>query len=119
MISIFRLFQKLYIYVRSWTWLLQNTRSGQECAQSGHLPSVRITLFSYKELALKYHPGLKHDNENESYKKFCLISEAFDILYSDQKREIYDKHGEQKLKEGVVNNKGERELGEYTLTTEP
>ena len=39
-------------------------------------------LSSYKELALQYHPSLKHSNENEAYKKFCLVAEAFDILYN-------------------------------------
>lgn len=64
------------------------------------MQSVTISWFSYKELALKYHPDLKHDNKNKAYKTFCLIAEAFDVLYDgissvnlDVKRNLYDQYG--------------------------
>jgi len=51
---------------------------------------------AYRKMALKYHPD-KNPDEPEKFKE---ISAAFEVLSNDKKREIYDKHGEQGLKEG-------------------
>jgi len=51
---------------------------------------------AYRKMALKYHPD-KNPDEPERFKE---ISAAFEVLSNDKKREIYDKHGEQGLKEG-------------------
>ena len=51
---------------------------------------------SYRKLALKYHPD-KNPDEPEKFKE---ISAAFEVLSDEKKRTLYDKHGEQGLKEG-------------------
>lgn len=51
---------------------------------------------AYRKLALKYHPD-KNPNEGERFK---LISYAYEVLSNADKRELYDKRGEDGLKEG-------------------
>ncbi|XP_041436143.1 dnaJ homolog subfamily A member 4-like isoform X2 [Xenopus laevis] len=51
---------------------------------------------SYRRLAVKYHPD-KKPNEGE---KFMLISQAYEVLSDPKKRDLYDRGGEQAIKEG-------------------
>lgn len=54
---------------------------------------------SYKKLCIKHHPD-KGGDENE----FKKISEAYNILKDPEKREIYDKHGVDGLRNGMAQN---------------
>lgn len=54
---------------------------------------------SYRKLALKCHPD-KNPDDPEAQEKFKSISMAYEVLSDAKKRELYDKVGEQGLKEG-------------------
>ena len=57
---------------------------------------------AYRKKAIKWHPDKNRDNPKEAEKKFKEISEAYQVLIDKEKREIYDKFGE----EGLKNNGG-------------
>jgi len=46
---------------------------------------------AYRKLALKYHPDKNKDASAEE--KFKDISEAYAVLYDDEKRKLYDQYG--------------------------
>ncbi|KAJ6806163.1 dnaJ protein ERDJ3B-like [Iris pallida] len=53
---------------------------------------------AYRKLALKYHPDKNQGNE-EANKKFAEINNAYEVLTDSEKRNIYDRHGEEGLKQ--------------------
>ena len=53
---------------------------------------------AYRKLALKFHPD--KNPGPEAGEKFKEISMAYEVLSNEDKRRIYDAHGEQGIKEG-------------------
>ena len=51
---------------------------------------INMVKNSYKKMALKYHPDRNFNNKEESEQKFKLISEAYQVLSSIEKKLIYD-----------------------------
>ena len=60
---------------------------------------------SYYRLAKKFHPD-KNPGDKEAEKKFKEITHAFEILNDDQKRKVYDMHGEEGLQGGFDSDSG-------------
>lgn len=60
---------------------------------------------AYYRLAKKYHPD-KNPGDKEAEKKFKEITHAFEILNDDQKRKVYDMHGEAGLQGGFDSDSG-------------
>lgn len=62
---------------------------------------------AYKHLALELHPDLeKNKGIRSKLTSFNLVNEAFEVLYDDKKRAIYDVHGYQGLQYGVQDQFG-------------
>ncbi|ORX51267.1 DnaJ-domain-containing protein [Hesseltinella vesiculosa] len=52
----------------------------------------------YKKLSRVYHPDKNPDNK-EAEEKFMEISNAYSVLVDDEKRSLYDRYGEEGLKQ--------------------
>ncbi len=51
---------------------------------------------AYRKQALKYHPD-RNPGNNNAEKQFKKISEAYEVLSDDQKRQVYDRYGKDGL----------------------
>uniref|UniRef100_A0A3Q3J7B3 J domain-containing protein n=1 Tax=Monopterus albus TaxID=43700 RepID=A0A3Q3J7B3_MONAL len=67
---------------------------------------VCLTVFtqgicsSYRKLALKWHPDKNPDNKDEAERRFKELSEAYEVLSDENKRNIYDRYGKEGLSGG-------------------
>ncbi|XP_021367351.1 dnaJ homolog subfamily B member 6-like isoform X4 [Mizuhopecten yessoensis] len=59
--------------------------------------SVAELKKAYRKLALKWHPDKNPDRKEEAEKKFKEISEAYEVLSDEEKRNIYDQYGKEGL----------------------
>ena len=55
---------------------------------------------AYRKFALKYHPDKNRGNP-DAEKKFKEVSEAYEVLKDEKKKEIYDQYGADALKGGI------------------
>uniref|UniRef100_A0A3Q3J2W8 J domain-containing protein n=1 Tax=Monopterus albus TaxID=43700 RepID=A0A3Q3J2W8_MONAL len=67
-------------------------------------PANYVVLFgicsSYRKLALKWHPDKNPDNKDEAERRFKELSEAYEVLSDENKRNIYDRYGKEGLSGG-------------------
>jgi DnaJ-class molecular chaperone len=85
--------------------LLQDTRRGQgkapHSAKSANFKrmqsaSIKDIKKQYRKLSKKFHPD--KSKEKGAKDRFLEVSQAFEVLSDDDKRKIYDRHGEEGLK---------------------
>lgn len=48
---------------------------------------------AYRKLAMKYHPDMNKDKTKEAEEKFKELSEAYEVLADDGKKQRYDQYG--------------------------
>ncbi|CAH9112637.1 unnamed protein product [Cuscuta europaea] len=60
---------------------------------------------AYRKLALKYHPD-KNQGNDDANKKFAEISNAYEVLSDSEKKNIYDRYGEEGLKQHAASGGG-------------
>ena len=60
---------------------------------------------AYRKNALKYHPD-RNPGDKQAEKQFKEISEAYEILSDEKKRQIYDQYGADALKGGGMGGPG-------------
>lgn len=60
---------------------------------------------AYRKLAVKYHPD-KNPDDPEAVAKFHDINDAYEVLQDDDRRKIFDRHGEEGLKDHEKNQGG-------------
>lgn len=51
---------------------------------------------AYRKMALKFHPD-RNPGDSEAEKRFKDISEAYEVLSNDKKRQVYDRYGTEGL----------------------
>lgn len=54
---------------------------------------------AYRSLARKWHPDKNPENKEEAEQKFREVSSAYEVLIDPEKRKVYDRYGEEGLKE--------------------
>ena len=60
---------------------------------------------AYRKLAMKFHPDRNPDDEQAS-EKFKELSEAYEILSDDQKRQTYDNFGHEGVNSSFSSSQG-------------
>ncbi|CAK7297129.1 DnaJ homolog subfamily B member 7 [Vulpes lagopus] len=55
---------------------------------------------AYHKVALKWHPDKNPENKEEAERKFKEVAVAYEVLSNNEKRDIYDKYGQEGLNGG-------------------
>lgn len=74
--------------------------------------SAREIKKAFKKLSLKYHPDKNKDKPEWAKSKFIAVANAYECLSDPKKKEVYDKYGEEGLKEHTQQeNSGQQHRG--------
>ena len=69
---------------------------------------------AYRKLAIKYHPDKSPEDKKDEYtEKFKQITEAYEVLKDDKKRNLYDKFGKE-----AVNGSAQPDINPFDIFNE-
>lgn len=63
-----------------------------------------LSNLTSQRLSKKYHPDINPDSA--AHEKFIEVSKAYEVLTDDEKRRIYDRHGEKGLEQHEAQKQG-------------
>ena len=81
--------------------LAQPASAARDCYRALRVPrdaDARKLKSAYRKLALKFHPDKNPTKQEAATKKFTRISQCYEVLNDQNKRALYDAHGEASLK---------------------
>lgn len=55
---------------------------------------------AYRKQALKWHPDRNSDQKTLAEEKFKEVSEAYEVLSDEKRKDLYDRYGDEGLKAG-------------------
>ncbi|XP_043711785.1 dnaJ protein ERDJ3B-like [Telopea speciosissima] len=91
----------LFVCVLSYALSVLGGKSYYDILQVQKSASDEQIKRAYRKLALKYHPDKNQGNE-EANKRFAEINNAYEVLSDREKRSIYDRYGEEGLKQNAA-----------------
>lgn len=71
----------------------EKKRDYYEVLGVGKKATIEEIKKAYKKLAIKYHPDKNPNNKEQAKEKFREISEAYEVLSDENKRQNYDAYG--------------------------
>lgn len=61
--------------------------------------AANVIKRAYRKLSLQFHPDKAKGDKQQAEQKFVEISKAYEVLSDPKKRQTYDQHGEEGLKQ--------------------
>jgi DnaJ family protein C protein 16 len=68
---------------------------------------------AFKKLSLKYHPDKNREKSDWAKNMFIKVANAYEVLSDTEKRKIYDKYGEEGVKEQTARENSGHQGGRY------
>lgn len=75
--------------------------------------SEREIKKAFKKLSLKYHPDKNKDKSEWAKNMFIKVANAYEVLTDPEKRKIYDKYGEEGVKEQTARENSGNQGGHF------
>jgi len=75
--------------------------------------SEREIKKAFKKLSLKYHPDKNKDKSEWAKNMFIKVANAYEVLSDPEKRKIYDKYGEEGVKEQTARENSGQQGGHF------
>lgn len=85
-------------------------------AENADVPAIKK---AYRAKSLEYHPDKCTIDKEECQTKFIEVSTAYEVLSDPEKRKVYDREGEEGLKEGHQSNEQAKAMFRQFFGREP